>query len=208
MGGTKKRGNYSAPPRFRFVASRSANEPGYVDLASASYAMDTTGSITLLNTVPQGAGTSQRVGKRIQLKSLQCRGSMLANAAVTSTDVAMLIVYDKRPTGALPAITDILVSVSATSFNNDNNSGRFRILKRVDAILTGSAANNYTTDSAMNNDWFLPLKGLPQVFKSAGTGAIADIDEGALYLVTVGGSGAGTTAGTLTAAFRLRYIDV
>lgn len=183
-------------------------EPGYVDLAAANYALDTTGSITLLNTVAQGAGTSQRIGKRIALKSLQCHGYMFNNTTANVNDAAFLIVYDKRPTGVLPAITDILVSVSPLAFNNDNNSGRFRILKRVDQTLVGSIGNQVGPASAINSDWFLNLKGLPQVFKAAGTGAIGDIDEGAMYLVTVGGNAAGTTAASFTSAFRLRYIDV
>jgi len=46
----------------RGVASR---ETGYVDLAVANYALDTTGSIVLLATVPQGTSVQQRVGKKI-----------------------------------------------------------------------------------------------------------------------------------------------
>ena len=191
----------------RAYGMRSVVEPGYVDLAYANYDLNTTGSLVLLNTIGQGAGTSQRVGKRVALKSLQCRGNIQANDAATSTDVAYMIVYDKRPTGVLPAITDILVTASPRAFNNDTNSGRFRILKRVDEVLIGSAANQYTCCSTKSADWYLDLKGLPQVFKAAGTGAIGDIEEGALYLVTVGAA-AGTSAGTLGAGFRVRYIDV
>lgn len=183
-------------------------EPGYVDVAAATYALDNTGSITLLNTVPQGAGTSQRVGKRIALKSLQCHGSSQTGSTCTVNDVAIIIVYDKRPCGVLPAITDILVSASARAFNNDTNSDRFRILKRVDHGMVGSAANQYTAKSQWSEDFFLNLNGMPQVFKAAGTGAIGDIAEGALYLITVGTVAAGTAAAELTAGFRLRYIDV
>ena len=52
-----------------------------------------------------------------------------------------------------------------------------------------------------------PPKYSRQVFKSAGTGAINDIDEGALYIVTVGGNAAGTSAGIANIAFRLRFYD-
>lgn len=204
-----ERQGFSFPSRrARLPLARSMGEPGFVDVAGAGYAMDTTGSVTLLNTIPQGAGSSERIGKRVALKSLQCRGTVYANAAVTLVDVAFMIVYDKRPTGALPAITDVLLTATPASMNNDVNSGRFRILKRVDHVLIGSAANNYTACSAFNNDWYLDLRGLPQVFKAAGTGAIADIEEGALYLITVGANAAGTTAGALSAAFRVRYYDV
>jgi hypothetical protein len=198
-----RRRNLNIPQRVRQL-----KEPGYVDVATANYNLDTTGSIALLNTIPQGAGTSERVGKRVTLKSLQCRGVASNNSTATINDIAILIVYDSRPTGVLPAITDILVEANPTSFNNDANSGRFRILKRIDSVLMGSGANNYSARSAMNSDWYLDLKGKPQVFKTAATGAIGDIEEGALYVVTVGSSPPGTNAAVAPLSFRLRYIDV
>ena len=52
-------------------------------------------------------------------------------------------------------------------------------------------------------DWWLDLKSTPVVYKAAGTGAIGDIEEGALYLVTVGQVAAGTAAAAMRVAFRL-----
>lgn len=179
---------------------------GYVDVASANYAFDTTGSITLLNTVTQGTAVTQRVGKKIKLKSLQCRGLMTNNSAATWNDVAFLIVYDRRPRGALPAITDILTSVSARAMNNDNFSGRFQILKRSDEMLIGNATA-LTECTAKSVDFYMELKA-PTVYEAAGTGAINDIEQGALYLVTVGNAAAGTGAAVLTCGFRLRFTDI
>lgn len=196
----------------RMVAA--SKETGYVDVAATNYALDLTGSVTLLNTVPQGAAVTQRVGKKIIMKGLQCRGFMANGSTATVNDVAFMIVYDKRPTGALPAITDILVSATATSMNNDANAGRFRILKRVDEILIGNqsvagAVANYATDCSVKScDWWLDLKSAPVTYKAAGTGAIADIEEGALYLVTVGSTAAGTAAASLGVGFRMRFLDV
>lgn len=184
-------------------------ETGFVDTVTAVYALDSVGSIALIPTagIAQGASVNQRVGKKIMLKSLQSRGYVLNNATATVNDCAILIVYDKRPTGSLPAITDILVSASAQSLNNDANAGRFRILKRMDFMLIGNSTTT-TEATAMSSDFFLDLKGLPQVFKAAGTGTIADIEEGALYLVTVGITAAGTAAASASLSFRTRFIDV
>lgn len=187
----------------------SSQETGFVDLAAASYAFDTTGSVTLIATVAQGASVSQRVGKKIMLKSLQFRGYAANNSTASFNDCAMLIVYDKRPTGSVPAVTDILVSANAQSFNNDANSGRFQILKRQDfELVMPAAATTGTENSAVSADFYLNLKGKPCVFKAAGTGAIGDIEEGALYLVTVGIVAAGTAAAALQGGFRTRFIDV
>lgn len=193
----------------RGVASK---ETGFVDLASASYELSTTGSITLIATIAQGASVNQRIGKKAILKSMQFRGSMTNGTTAFNNDVAFLIVYDKRPTGALPAITDILVSANSISMNNDANSGRFRILKRVDQMLIGPlsgviATSQLTDCSALGVDFYLKLRGLPIVFKAAGTGAIGDIEEGAVYLVTVGDHATGTAAANLIGGFRTRFVD-
>lgn len=186
------------------VASR---ETGYVDFATQNIVMDTTGGIVLIATVAQGAAVTQRIGKKILWKSMQIRGKMFAGSTAVFNDVAWLIVYDRRPTGVLPAITDILVAADPNAFNNDVNSGRFTILKRVDAMLVGSSTTP-TEASAMSTDCFIDLKKRKGVFKAAATGAIGDIEEGALYLVSVGNNAAGTTAATLTFAARTRFHDV
>ncbi|AUM61727.1 capsid [uncultured virus] len=206
------RGAYVRVPRpMSFGLNRrgvASKESGFVDLAQASYALDTTGSITLIATVAQGASVSQRVGKKIVLKSLQSRGFCNNNSAGVVNDVAFLIVYDKRPTGSLPAVTDVLNTVSSASFNNDANSGRFMILKRCDFILNGTSATTMGDGPSDSTDFYLNLRNLPTVFKAAGTGAIGDIEQGALYLITVGSNTAGTTAATLAVGFRTRFVDV
>ena len=185
-----------------------SKETGYLDTALTGYALDTTGTITLLNAVPQGVAVTQRVGKKILLKSLQYRGISINGTTATLNDCAWIIVYDKRPTGALPSITDILVSVSSFSMNNDNNSGRFSIVKREDFVLLGNqtAAANQTDLMARSEDGFMSLKNLETVYKAAATGGIADIEQGALYLVTVGNN-AGTAAANAFLSFRLRFLD-
>lgn len=201
-----------APPKFssKYLKRKAmSKETGFVDFAQDVFEMDTTGQISLIATVPQGASVNQRVGKKIMLKGLQCRGYASNNAAATFNDVAMLIVYDKRPTGSLPAITDILVTANSASFNNDANSGRFQILKRKDCVLTGApSATTGTESSAKDIDFYLNLRGLPSVFKAAGTGAIGDIEEGALYCITVGNNAAGTGAAAAALSFRTRFMDV
>lgn len=205
----------TGPATFRGLNRRgvASKETGFVDTALASYNMDTTGSIALIPTIAQGASVNQRIGKKIVLKSLQARGQVFNGATGSINDVAFLIVYDKRPTGALPAITDILVTATAAAMNNDANSGRFQILKRCDFLLVGNitgtpATQSLTETSALSADFFLDLKMKPEVFKAAGTGAIGDIEEGALYIVTVGSIAAGTAAATLSMAFRTRFVDV
>lgn len=185
----------------------SSKDTGFVDLAAASYAIDTAGTITLVATVAQGPSVNQRIGKRAAWKSLQVRGQAFNGAAASVNDCAVIFVYDKRPTGALPAITDVLNTSSAISMNNDANSGRFSILKRLDFILSGTPATTMGEDCAKSMDFFLDLKKKPVVFKAAATGAIGDIEEGAIYMITVGSNAAGALAATLNVGIRTRFID-
>jgi len=186
----------------------SSPETGFVDLAATGYNFSTTGSIALIATIAQGASVNQRVGKKIVLKSLQVRGQSISGTTTTVADCALVIVYDRRPTGSLPAISDVLVSADSTAFNNDANSGRFQILKRVDFCHTGNSTTPATGGEIRDMAMWLSLKDLPVAYKAAGTGAIGDIEQGALYLITVGSNVAGTTAPQGTLAFRTRFLDV
>lgn len=196
-----KRRMYSKSKAIPFRA-----DPGFVDLASASRALDTTGSITLVATIPQGSSQNERIGKKIRYKSFQVRGTLASNSATVSTRVAFFLVYDKKPTGSLPAITDILETISSTSFTNDNNSTRFDIIRRWDYVLIGNSTN-LTESSAISINSFVKFR-KQAVFKSSATGAIADYDEGAVYLITVGETAAGTGAGASTLTIRTRFDDI
>lgn len=198
-------------PRHQSNKRMAAQAANYRDTAFVSYGANTTGSIACLNLVPQGVTTTTRVGKKIQMKSLQCHGLMQSDSTTTVTQASYLIVYDRRPSGALPAITDILDTVSPNSFLNDANSSRFKILKREDFVCLGNTATAgaITDAGGYEIDWYykFPPKYAHCSFKALGTGAIDDIDEGAIYLVAVGSSVAGTADATFGAGFRLRFYD-
>lgn len=185
-------------------------ETGYVDLASQVFAGNTTGTIALVATIAQGAAVTQRVGKKVLLKGVQIRGYATADTVTLTTGGVWMLVYDKRPTGALPNITDILDTANSNSFLNDANSGRFKILARRTYSLTG----NVTTAGQQNDstfqmiDEYVKLKNLLMVFKAAGTGAIGDIEQGALYLVSVGPTAAGTADMNFQLGCRTRFLDV
>ena len=75
-------------------------EVNYVELAGSAQ-MNTTGAISLLATIPQGAGVSQRIGKRAYYKSIIVRLIITAGTTNVTNICTYMIVYDKRPTGAL-----------------------------------------------------------------------------------------------------------
>ena len=170
----KKRLVYRAPSKMAAMSSRynryakglnrrgvMSKESGFVDLAAATYACNSTGSITLIATVAQGTSVNQRVGKKIQWKSMQIRGTVQANPTTVSNNSAWLIVYDRRPTGFLPAITDVLSSATAISFTNDANSGRFQILKRWNDTILGNGHGRSADGQVKRRRRRVPLAALP-----------------------------------------------
>lgn len=195
------------PQRPLQVRRKAPQEVNYVDLGQANYGFNTTGTITLLATIAQGASVNQRIGKRAYYKSLLIRGWIQNLSAAIYNDVTILIIYDKRPTGALPLITDILTAATPTAFMNDNNTGRFEVIRRFDYMLIGNTGSPSTGEEVKSIDEYIRLNKRPITFESAGTGAIGDIDSGALYMITLGMTAAGTAAATSTLNCRVRFTE-
>lgn len=181
-------------------------ETGYVDTTYGAIAVNTTGSVTLLATIVQGAGTSQRVGKKIFYKSIQWRLQLAAETTSTVSNNAWIIVYDKRPTGALPVIADFMNSGNPIALNNDDNSGRFQIVHRKDYVLVGNITTPATGLEIISDTGFIKFR-REVVYKAAATGAIGDIEQGALYLVLIGSIAAGTADSSFNGGFRIRFTE-
>lgn len=182
------------------------NEKGFVDVPIGTFNFNTTGSVLLLATVAQGAGTSQRVGKKIMWSSIQVRGFVFSGTTTTLADASLVLIYDKRPTGTVAAVTDILQVANSISMNNDDNTGRFQIVRRWNFVLCGNSLNPTTGKEVRNCDDFVKFR-RPCIYKAAGTGAIGDIEEGALYIMSIGNVAAGTGAATGSLSFRIRYTE-
>lgn len=80
-----------------------------------------------LNTVAVGPASTDRVGRKITMRSLYIRG--VYSAATASADLRVLVVYDKQANGAVPATNVILSGTpNFNSFQNLNNSDRFVVV--------------------------------------------------------------------------------
>lgn len=190
------------------VMKEKAKDAGFVDRAVTTLVCDTTGTIVLAATVAQGVSVNQRIGKKAVWKSIQMRGNVSAGTAGVVAEAALMLVYDRKPTAALPAITDILVTANSNAFLNDVNSDRFQIVRRWDWVVIGDTTAPQTGREAYTCDEYIDLKKRPVEFNAAGTGAIGDIAKGALYWVSVGTLAAGTTAPNIVMGNRTRFIDV
>lgn len=203
---------------------RSVGEKKFADINPASYGVNTNGSITLLCIPVLGSDFNQRIGRKIVMKSVYIRGIMGAEAAITGWTpplaspaflARMIILIDWQPNGAVPTIADILVTASANSQLNANNRDRFKILK--DKVY---AIGNMDIDTTATQTWAIcggqtvkAIKvykkiNIETIFNATNGGTIADINSGALYMVWIGTTAAGTdTDGIANLSTRVRYID-
>jgi len=193
---------------FRGTYSRSQVEKKYVDIASAQYAADTTGTVTALNLCNEGTGVSQRVGRKICMKSVQVRGWITQETAQQPCMVRIMLVWDKQVNGVIATIAEILSAATSNSFMNLDNRERFVVIKDKHYTLgtrnstSGTAVADKSVSEPINIYKKLP-EGSFTIFDGTGAG-IADINTGALYLVTIGSA---ADAGLAVLATRVRYTD-
>lgn len=209
---TVKRARRGAPPGMRsggYRGSRPSMEMKYIDNQKASYNADTTGTITHINAVPQGASESNRIGRKMNNRSIEVRGTVAANSLTLATTARILFVYDRQPNKALAAIGDILDIADSYGLKKDANKERFLILKDKMFSIAGNTttAGQITDKSIQHFKWFKKCR-LPTVFSNVGSGAIGDVTTGALLMITTGGTAAGTAAATFALSTRVRFDDM
>jgi len=185
-------------------------EKKVVDTAAASYVVDTTGSITLINGVAQGSDYTNRIGRKWTMTAVQLTGVLGPNASAdnaTGTHAKVLIIYDSQPNGALPSMSDIFTASTSDAFMNLNNRDRFKVIAVHDCAL-GPFDNTTTVALADNSTQLVNVyKSVQlQVINDGTTAAIGDIQTGALLLVTIGNNGA-STGYTFRGAVRIRFVD-
>lgn len=151
-----------------------------------------------LNYTIVGTEIYNRIGRKIYMKSVHIQGTIQPNATSLEGSGRILLIYDSAPNGAAPVIANVLfdqapAGAASTIFSGVNLAyrQRFTILRDHKLILpsqtnTAGVETNLaypqTNYAAMNINWFVKLKGLETVY-STSTGAIADCQSGALFLV-------------------------
>lgn len=157
-------------------------------------------ALQCLNLVGTGTQPTQRVGRRIMIKSVQYRANLFANAPASQHRI--VIFYDKQSNGGTPSLTDVFQANSDVSPLNLARSDRFVIL--VDEVTDSCQS------SALNICSHRYVKcNLETVFNTSNDGAIGSIDSGAIWM-TMANNG-GTITGVVTSAdvyARIRYTDI
>lgn len=144
--------------------------------------------------VAQGTDQGQRIGQKIMIKDIQIRGYVKAGTAAVQ-DARIIFVRDMQCNGAVPAASQIIAEVGATtgmnSPYNQNYDRRFHVLfdKRFSLNVDGGA-----TDQAKQLEWIFTknyVDGKGAIMKYTGaSGAIATTQSGqifGLFLTSVAG---------------------
>lgn len=195
-------------------------EKKVIDIAVGSVAVTTTGSINLLNGCIQGTDYTQRIGRKIVLKSLYIRGwiqTTLADDPILqyAPQIArMMVVVDNQPNGTVFNITDLLVTASPAAQLNLNNRDRFSVLSDKEFVFDPVIVNTSAADKyAGLNRTIHPIKkykklNMETIFNAGNAGTIGDMNSGAIYMVWIGNTAAGGEAPMdARISTRIRFVD-
>jgi len=206
------------------IASRgyrmNRTEKKVADIDSATYQANTTGSITLLANPSLGTDMTNRVGRRIVLKSVYIRGFVASQPAVGPTaanaaaqQVRMIIFADLQPNGAAPAIGAVLKEALPNSQLNLDNRDRFKVycdkVYNLDpyGFLTTAGSQYASMSNQIKQVKKYKKINLEVIFNSTNGGTIGDINSGALYMLWVGSTATGTADANAVVTTRVRFID-
>lgn len=188
-----------------------AGDAKFFDKAAASYAMDTTGSITHIDVVPQGTTVNEREGKAFAPTSVHVRGYANSGTEGLTTQGVLYLIWDYQPNKALASITDVLDSTSSVSFPKRENAGRFKILRQLRYVFSGESDNSAVSGpNVFDIDEYvrIPKDCVALCTAADTTGAIGNRISGALLAITVGRTAAGTAAAGCTVGYRVNFMDI
>lgn len=200
--------------RLKHGLKATVKEMNYIDVAPTTVTpIAGTGTRTLLNPVAQGAARNQRVGSQYWVKEIFLLGkSAPVDNKTIDHGFRVSIVYDRRPTGALPAMTDVLTTDTSASMFNIDNEKRFGVLyDRFWSVhmRDDTATQAYSGGPASCFPVSILIRGLNLLCEMpTAAGAIGDFTNGtgAIYLICSADSGAGT-GNYLNFSSRIRFTE-
>jgi len=183
-------------------------ETKYFDTGNTDTGDATAGNINLLCTVPQDATETGRVGRKINVKTINIRAYFTLDSQGTNPPtgaiVRWMIVLDKQTNGATFAMSDLLSQVVPNGFRNLDNVDRFVVLKDKSITLNCMTMNG-TTSSAINYSRqvrFTKKCNIPIEY-SGTTGVIGQVRSNNIYFVYISSD----IASNAIWKGRIRYTD-
>lgn len=198
-----------------------------VSLSPAISTTSTNASSFVLNLVQQGAGSWNRVGRKIVPKSLRIKGfaniastPTFATGAAISNFLRMVVVWDKQPSGgAIPTFDSIfgITTQDGTESCPDitcppryDNMDRFRVLLDrcygQDQTVVPAFGTGPNNQQLVPVDEYIKLSGECVYSGQSNPMTIADISSGALYLYFRAANNLAAGTAAFDGIARLRYL--
>jgi len=209
-GYTRRSGFYG-----RFGASSKkagrAPEQKFFDTALA-FNYDATAETAVPSLCLMAAGTSesQRIGRKVMLKSIQIKAiDELPAGAISQDQVNFYLVQDTQCNGAAATWADVFTGTSAgVALRNLANSARFKVLYHHASKLTATAGEGVAFGGDNNVfDTYIKLN-IPLEFATGAGGSITDLKSNNLLILAGSNAGMQDDATTCTGNVRVRYTDV
>lgn len=207
-------GTPSAPLRtggwYGGYSQRGRNELKTCDTGTpAVVSIPSAGAIILLNGIGQGTDYTQRIGRKVQLKSILFRFDILqkTQSAPDGDTARVMLIYDCQTNAAAPVVGDILQTVNYLSPMNLNNRDRFKVLydKFIPLNPMQTVTNPYGTPLRKNFKVFKKLK--EEMIFGNTSNTVADITTGAIFLLVISQMGGGSSATNMYYNSRIRFSD-
>lgn len=162
----------------------------------------TTGQLTLLNGCIQGSGATNRIGRRITMRSIQLRGRIQVAATTTgASPVRLIIFYDRQANGTAPTATDLLNADTISDFNNLSNNRRFVIVAEQIRSCIGTAG-----PQSIYFNMYKRIKLITE-FNTGNAGTVGDIQTGSLYCLAYASAGIQVASLACNVQTRVRFTD-
>lgn len=165
------------------------------DIHDTTIASTLTVTLDSFNKVAAGTGPSDRIGRRIFIKSIDLKWNIVIKSDTVGRDeVRVLIFCDKQANGAVAVGTDILDDQADhpwLTFRNLEHTRRFTILmdKRISIASMASGASGVTLGNTKHYKlhYKFPKGGLAVDFEST-TGAMSEISSNNIGMMAISSS--------------------
>jgi hypothetical protein len=206
----------SANPRPELKTVDGLNGSGQANTVN----LNTTGYVQGINFISSGSAFYNRVGRKIEMKSIHLVGviTQTGNATTVNDYCRVCIVYDRQTNGAAPSFSDIFSNydqagaITSGPFCGVNPDERERYLVLMDERLalpaTGGTGGTDGLMTTYNINRYIKLRNLETHFKADSSPAnIGDIATGAMYITGIGSLASGSQGYKFVGTWRIRYSD-
>ena len=190
-------------------------ELNYVDTLLQAALVDSTAPYqVLLNGTKIGSGNSQRIGRRIDMKSIEMRVRFENLGLSEINTFRAMVVLDKQANGAAFTYTDLMINGQPYGLRNISNKARFTVIwdgklqMLIGNVTTPGTSTIMTAASGQAVTAYKKINVQTQ-YNSGDAGDVSDIQTNSLYFIVYCDADAANAAAAsikVDGYCRIRYI--